>query len=765
MIGGYRIIRMLGEGGMGAVYEAEQDRPRRSVALKVIRGVLASTELKRRFERESQTLGRLHHSGIAQIYEAGSAETGFGVQPFFAMELIHGKSLVQYAEEHKLDIRQRLELMIKVCEAVQHAHERGIVHRDLKPGNILVDENGQPKILDFGLARATDADAQMTQQTVAGQILGTLAYMSPEQVLGDPLAVDTRSDIYALGVILYELLAKKLPYALSNVLHAAVETIRVTEPPQLSSVNRAFRGDVETIVGKALEKEKARRYASAAELAADIGRFLHDEPIVARPPSTTYRIAKFARRHRVLVASTAIIFLVLVCGIAISTWQAVKARRAQREAEKQAAIAQAVTDFLRNDLLGQASAYQQSDPDIKVRTALDRAAAKVNEKFKNQPEVQMEILDTIGMTYGGMGVYPKAEKMLAQATGMARQIYGLQDPKIMRPILHQIRAEEDVKNFTEADRLATEILGAIKLMKHPDPKWALEARSDLIFDAREQGNLALAETLSRQLLDEEKRIFPPDDDAIQDEVNELGNVYGLEGKFAEAEPLIRQLLAIRQRVHGLEDPSTLWSMSNLAWNYRLQGRFAEAEKLHRQCFSLRSRVLGPNNADTASSLFNLAEVLWLERKLPEARALFRTVLQGDPNDTTMSVITWFELTILPMESQDTKEALKLARRAASLAPNDPNGLETFALAEARNQLWDEANVTIKKSIQLNTGNDSDYFFILAMIDNGRGKMADAQDHYAHAVESAGKLDLTNNPSLRRLWAETAQVLGKPQPEH
>ncbi len=407
MIGGYRIIRMLGEGGMGAVYEAEQDRPRRSVALKVIRGVLASTELKRRFERESQTLARLHHSGIAQIYEAGSAETGFGVQPFFAMELIHGKSLVQYAEEHKLDIRQRLELMIKVCEAVQHAHERGIVHRDLKPGNILVDENGQPKILDFGLARATDADAQMTQQTVAGQILGTLAYMSPEQVLGDPLAVDTRSDIYALGVILYELLAKKLPYALSNVLHEAVETIRVTEPPQLSSVNRAFRGDVETIVCKALEKEKARRYASAAELAADIGRFLHDEPIVARPPSTTYRIAKFARRHRVLVASTAIIFLVLVCGIAVSTWQAVKARRAQREAEKQAAIAQAVTDFLRNDLLGQASAYQQSDPDIKVRTALDRAAAKVNEKFKNQPEVQMEILDTIGKTYGGMGVYPR----------------------------------------------------------------------------------------------------------------------------------------------------------------------------------------------------------------------------------------------------------------------------------------------------------------------------------------------------------------------
>jgi eukaryotic-like serine/threonine-protein kinase len=258
-IGQYRILRLLGEGGMGAVYEAEQAQPRRLVALKVIRAGWARPELIRRFQQESETLGRLQHPGIAQIYEAGAAETPFGLQPYFAMELIQGMPLVEYAEEHKLNTRQRLELMIAICEAVEHAHQRGIIHLDLKPGNILVDESGQPKILDFGIARATDSDAQAARETDMGQILGTLAYMSPEQVLADPLALDARSDVYALGVILYELLAGKMPYVLSNQLHEAVETIRFTEPQKLSSIDQSYRGDIETIVAKALEKDKERR--------------------------------------------------------------------------------------------------------------------------------------------------------------------------------------------------------------------------------------------------------------------------------------------------------------------------------------------------------------------------------------------------------------------------------------------------------------------------------------------------------------------------
>ncbi|MGA3228098.1 MAG: serine/threonine-protein kinase [Acidobacteriaceae bacterium] len=321
-IGRYRILRLLGEGGMGAVYEAEQDLPRRLVALKVIRAAWAGPELIRRFEQESQALARLHHPGIAQIYEAGAAETPFGVQPYFAMELIHGKPLVEYAEEHKLSTRQRLELMIAVCEAVEHAHQRGIIHRDLKPVNILVDETGQPKILDFSLARATDADAQATRQTDMGQLLGTLAYMSPEQVLADPLALDMRSDVYALGLILYELLAHKMPYVLSNLLHEAVQTIRIAEPAKLSAVDRCYRGDIETIVAKALEKDKERRYSSAAALAANIRRYLRDEPIVARSPSTAYQLQKFARRNRALVPGMAAVFVVLVLGVVVSTREA-----------------------------------------------------------------------------------------------------------------------------------------------------------------------------------------------------------------------------------------------------------------------------------------------------------------------------------------------------------------------------------------------------------------------------------------------------------
>src|SRR5215471_15825455 len=314
-IGCYRIRRLVGQGAMGAVYEATQEHPRRTVALKVIKPGWANPELLRRFEQESQALARLQHPCIAQIYEAGMADAGFGPQPYFAMELIRGRSLREYAEEHHLDTEQRLQLMVRICEGVQHAHQRGLIHRDLKPGNILVDETGQPKILDFGVARVTDSDTQTTRQTDLGQLVGTLAYMSPEQALGDPLELDTRSDVYALGVILYELLAGRLPYTVSRNLPEAVQTIREEDPAPLSSISRNYRGDIETIVAKALEKDKGRRYVSAADLAGDIRRYLADEPIVARPPSTTYQLQKFARRHKAVVGGVAAVFVVLVAGI------------------------------------------------------------------------------------------------------------------------------------------------------------------------------------------------------------------------------------------------------------------------------------------------------------------------------------------------------------------------------------------------------------------------------------------------------------------
>lgn len=334
VIGRYRVLRKIGQGGMGTVYEAEQFSPKRTVALKVIRPGLTNRSLLRRFEQETQVLGRLQHVGIAQIYEAGTADAGYGPQPYFAMELVRGGSLRDHISRHNLGTRARLELMAKICDAVHYAHQRGVIHRDLKPGNILVDSTGQPKILDFGVARATDADVQATtMQTDVGQLIGTLAYMSPEQVAANPFDLDIRSDVYALGVITYEMLAGGLPYDLANkMIPEAARIIREDDPTRLSVVNRVFRGDVETIVAKTLEKDKGRRYGSAAELGDDIRRYLGDEPIVARPPSTVYQLQKFAKRNKPIVVGVCGIFVALVAGIIVSTIMYKNAEAARRSA-------------------------------------------------------------------------------------------------------------------------------------------------------------------------------------------------------------------------------------------------------------------------------------------------------------------------------------------------------------------------------------------------------------------------------------------------
>lgn len=333
-IADYKVLRLIGEGGMGAVFLAQQRNPSRLVALKVIKFDLAGDQL-RRFELEADALGRLHHPGIAQIYAAGTAQTPGGPVPYFAMEYIQGMMLTPYARSNNLNLRQRLDLFVDICDAVHHAHQRGIIHRDLKPGNIIVDETGQPKILDFGLARITNSDVEATRQTDVGQIMGTLPYMSPEQVLADPLELDIRTDIYSLGIILYELLADRLPYSTEKKLHDAVRTILETEPAPLSSVNRIYRGDIETIVGKALEKDKTRRYPSAATLGGDIRHYLRNEPIVARPPSTAYQLRKLVLRHRALFLAGSLIFLVLLAGTVVSTDQALRAKRSEKVAREQ----------------------------------------------------------------------------------------------------------------------------------------------------------------------------------------------------------------------------------------------------------------------------------------------------------------------------------------------------------------------------------------------------------------------------------------------
>ena len=334
-IGPYAILGVLGMGGMGIVYKARQERPARLVALKVIRSGVRDARLLRRFEMEGEAHGRLHHPGIAQIYEVGQIATPHGEQPFFAMEYIQGRPITAWVQEHQLDARGRLALVASLCDAVQHAHQRGVIHRDLKPDNILVDESGQVKILDFGLARVTAPDLQLsTQLSLDGMVMGTLPYMSPEQASGRVEEIDTRCDIYALGVIAYELLSGRKPLELKGqVITEALRIIRESEPPRLSVILPLLRGDVETIVAKALEKDKERRYASASDLASDIRKHLSDQPIGARPASRLYVLGKFARRHKGVVASALAVLATLVAGIAGTTVGMLNARRANAVAE------------------------------------------------------------------------------------------------------------------------------------------------------------------------------------------------------------------------------------------------------------------------------------------------------------------------------------------------------------------------------------------------------------------------------------------------
>jgi eukaryotic-like serine/threonine-protein kinase len=646
-IGRYRILRLIGEGGMGAVYEAEQDRPRRTVALKVVKSALAAPESLRRFAQESEVLGRLQHPNIARVYEAGTAQTDLGPQPYFAMEFIRGVSLLEYVNQHGLRIPQRLDLMIRICEAADYAHRCGVIHRDLKPGNILVDQGGQPKILDFGVARVTDSDANMTRQTSLGDLVGTLAYMSPEQLLADPLQLDARSDVYSLGVVLYELLTGRRPYEVTQQLPEAAQAIREQDPLPLSAANPACGGDLETIVAKALEKDKTRRYTSAGELAADLRRYLADEPILARPASALYRARKFVRRHRVLVGAAGIVFIVLLGGVIASTGQAIRASRERDRALRAEQIAKAVNDFLQDDLLAQAGARAQAnarnqpDPDLKVRTALDRAAARIGDRFSSQPAVEAAIRRTIGLAYFDMNVYPEAQLHLERAVELRKRTLGPDHPDTLTSmddlgVLYNLQSK-----YAAAEEMLSQVLAARRRVLGNEHKDTLATMSNLALAIAYEGDVARAAPIFAKVLEADGRILGEENPATLSVLDNLAGTYRDLGRWAEAQVLLEREFELNRRVLGPEHPDTLNSMLALAAVYRALGNYRAADPLFLATIDSLRRAMGEEHWETANALGNLGTSYRAQGRYAEADTLFKQALTSLKQSVGLEhMLTW-----------------------------------------------------------------------------------------------------------------------------
>jgi tetratricopeptide (TPR) repeat protein len=618
---------------MGIVYEAEQERPQRRVALKIVRPGIVPAAVLRRFELEYEFLGRLHHPGIAQIYQAGVEDTDYGPQPYFAMELVRGKRLDDYVSSKAPTLRDRLLLVAAIADAVQHAHHRGIIHRDLKPANILVTDAGDPKVLDFGIARAAHDGLLTSVQTVAGEVLGTISYMSPEQVSGDISALDTRSDVYALGVILYEVLAERSPYELDRKSFAeAARIIHDEEPTRLRSATGAVPADVETIVAKALEKEKERRYGSASELADDIRRFLRDEPIAARPPSATYQIRKYARRHKAIVAGVVACLLALLIGVVATSWQAVRARRAERlaearalEAEEEKAKAEAVTSFL-TEMLASVDPSQARGRDVSVREALDAAAARIDSSpMAKQPAVEIAVRDAIGTTYGSLGLFDAAERQLRAAidletrTGAAALVRAGTHARLVNVLYGAGKHAEAVQAAREALRLRREALGA----SHPDVAASLDDLGAMLMASGDAGG---AEPLMRESLAIRRTLLPADDPQLAVGLNNLAYVIWRKGNLQEAESMYREALSIDRRRLGDDHPEVPTKLINLAVVLRDQGRPDAAEPLAREAVAIRRRILGDQHPELANALDTLSGVLEDQGEIAEAEVLLREAL-------------------------------------------------------------------------------------------------------------------------------------------
>ncbi|HZM71141.1 MAG TPA: serine/threonine-protein kinase [Candidatus Cryosericum sp.] len=672
-IGPYRVVREIGRGGMGVVYEAEQQRPRRTVALKVILGGRHVDPIAvRMFQRESDSLARLKHPSIAAVYESGSTEDG---EHYFAMELVQGRTLSRYLEEEgppetREALRRRLALFRKIAAAVAYAHQRGVIHRDLKPSNIIVQPEPEPrtgtgpgssgsldtadaapdvKILDFGLARIADPDAgPATAVTALGSIRGTLPYMSPEQVRGRRDEIDVRTDVYSLGVLLYRMLTGVLPYDVAGAdLPAAARIICEQAPRPLRAAaggRLRFDHDLAVIARKALEKDPGHRYQSVAAFDEDLGRYVVGQPILARPPSAAYQFRLLVLRHKVPFAAAGIILILLV---GFAAFAAVQARRIADErdrANREATTARRVSDFM-------SGLFQMSHPnaakgrEIKVRDLLDEGTARIEKELADEPEVRARLMHTMGSAYLGLGFHAEAARLIQESYEARRRLLGEDNRETLDAMddLALIRIHR--RQFAESEALYQREYEIRRRVDGEDSPATLNPLEGLAWCYRVQGRFAEEQAIRLRVLEGRRRALGDDDRGTLMAMKALAGSYSIAGRPADAEPLLRQALAGLRRLLGEDHLSTLGVMLELANVCTKEKRYAEAEALFHDGLARMRAVLGEDHPLTLNATNDYAMLFEAQGRHAEAESILRDLLArrhrvaGDDNPETVSAMS------------------------------------------------------------------------------------------------------------------------------
>ncbi len=759
-IEGYEMVRELHRGGQGVVYEALQRSTKRKVAVKILlAGPYASKSARRRFEREIELVAQLKHPNIISIFESGSTKEGL---PYFAMDYIRGSPLHDFVREKKLALEETLKLFSTVCKAVQYAHQRGVIHRDVKPSNIIVDAAGNPKVLDFGLAKLLAGPIE-TIVSVTQDVLGTLPYMSPEQAGGSPEEVDTRTDVYSLGVILYELLTGHYPYPVIGKMSEILQHITETPPTPPTRkwtsdrgvVKRSKRrlrtgpcpidGDVEAMVLRALEKEPSRRYQTANAFSDDIERYLTDKPILARAPSAIYQLRKLVMRHKVPVAFVVVLFLVIT-GFGISM------TALYRGANLEAMKANQVQRFLQEMLASISPAVARGRDTTILRELLDNAATKVATELIEHPVVEAEIRYTIGTSYMRLGQLEPAEEHLQEAVKLYNSC-GSRDEGMVRGnsmLAELLRLKGDYINAESLARKALDTARRALGAEHPATLKSMNALSNVLW-SRQKYVDALA--LDRETLATRRLALGPDHPATLNSMHNLATSLQMVGQTVEAERMLRETWSIRSRLLGDTHPKTLKSVSNLSSVLHYQGRLAEAEELDQKTLPIARTVFGEEHPDTRLVMYNLGTVLQELGRYEEAEALFRRTLElrrrdlGDEHRRTVEA--WDKLvevlcaqgrqddarpftterisrqrsaaaqpgasyrafdalartllTCEPVDLREPAEALRAARKAVELTDSkDPNVLDTLALGYELSGDLDKAIATQEQAVSLLT---------------------------------------------------------------